>query len=140
MASEHRVDVYRNNAREGFRKTLAADFPVMDEQFFEGLNLSAFNPNLASIGRTVLENGGSILVYADIRETGQRELKFYGRSERQTLANLQVQMLSLQDKRNVGAPWMASMEYVPLNATETAREVSEPIAQDLVARLQSLQK
>ncbi len=119
---------------------LAADFPVMDEQFFDGLNLNAFNPSLASIGRTVLDNGGSILVYADIRETGQRELKFYGRSERQTLANLQVQVVSLRDKRNVGAPWMAPMEYVPLNATDTAREVSEPIAQDLVARLQSLQQ
>ena len=30
VPSAHGIDVYRNNAREGFRKTLAADYPVVE--------------------------------------------------------------------------------------------------------------
>jgi len=41
LEPERRVDVYRNNAREGFRKALAADYPVIErlvgEQCMRGL-------------------------------------------------------------------------------------------------------
>jgi hypothetical protein len=40
-AAEHRIDVYRNNAREAFRKALAADYPVIERlvggECFRGL-------------------------------------------------------------------------------------------------------
>ena len=90
------------------------------------------------MGRTVQENGADILIIADIQETGQRQLSFYGRTEKQTIANMQVRAMLLSDKRSLGAPWLESLEYVPLKASETAREVAEPIAQELIERLDRL--
>lgn len=116
---------------------LNANYPVMDEQFFSGLNLG-FNPDLASVGQAVQENGGDILIIADIQETGTRQLSFYGRTEQQTMANLQVRAMQLSNKRPLGAPWLKSLEYVPLKASETAREVAEPVAQELIERLDRL--
>jgi len=117
---------------------LAADFEVMDESFFNDLRIGGFNADLAQMGQSVRANGGDVLIFADVRETGQRTLSFYGRSELQILANLQVRALLLREKRNLGAPWLASLEYVPLNASDTAREVAEPIADELVERLQAI--
>jgi serine/threonine-protein kinase len=117
---------------------LAADFQVMDESFFNGLRIGGFNADLVQMGQSVRANGGDVLIFADVRETGTRTLSFYGRSELQILANLQVRALLLREKRNLGAPWLASLEYVPLNASDTAREVAEPIADELVERLQAI--
>ncbi len=112
---------------------MSAEYEVLDEALFEQ-NLGG---NLASVGRAVSANGGNILVYADVQQAGQRELKFYDRTEWQTIANLQVQVLALEGKKKIGAPWSAQMEYVPLNAAATAEEVSTPIAAELVERLQA---
>ncbi|MEM9622527.1 MAG: serine/threonine-protein kinase [Pseudomonadota bacterium] len=112
---------------------LTADYEVLDEQLFEQ-NLGG---NLASIGKAVGANGADILVYVDVLEAGQRELQFYNRTEWQTIANLQVQALSLADNRKIGAPWTAQLEYVPLNARDTAEEAAAPIATALVERLQN---
>jgi len=117
---------------------IAADFTVMDEQFFEGLNLGGLNVDLARLGRNVQDNGADILVFADIRHAGERKLTFYGRTEFQKTANMQVRVLSLADKRSLGAPWVSSLEYVPLNASEQARDAASPIAEELVERLQEM--
>jgi hypothetical protein len=111
-----------------------ADFPVLDERFFaDGLG-----GGLAQVGDAALRNGADVLVYADVRETGTRELRFYGRTEQQRTANVEVRALLLAEKRTLGAPWSRPLEYVPLNATDNAREVAGPIARDLVARLGEL--
>ena len=115
---------------------IAADFVVMDEKFFDGLNLGGLNLDLARLGRNVQANGADILVYADIRQAGERKLTFYGRTEFQKTASMQVRALSLADKRSLGAPWVGSLEYVPLNASDQARDAALPIADELVARLQ----
>jgi len=112
-----------------------ADFPVMDENFFDDF---VFSNSLAQLGNTVRQEGADILIYADIRETGQRQLSFYGRSERQTIANVVVRAVLLNEKRNLGSPWSEPLEYVPLNASDNAREMAAPIAADLVERLSAL--
>lgn len=117
---------------------IAADFTVMDEQFFDGLNLGELNIDLARLSSNVLANGADILVYADIRHAGERKLTFYGRTEFQKTASMQIRVLSLADKRSLGAPWVGSLEYVPLNASAQARDAAEPIAQELVTRLQTV--
>lgn len=114
---------------------MEADFPVMDENFFAGFD---FATSLAQLGNTVQQEGADILVYADVQETGQRQLQFYGRRERQTTANVEVRALLLNEKRNLGTPWSMPLEYVPLNASDNAKEVATPIAADLVERLNAL--
>ncbi len=116
----------------------AADFTVMDEQFFEGLGRNRSNLSLADIGRAVHANGADVLVFADIRPAGERKLSFYGRTEYQKTANMRVRAVLLAEKRSLGAPWVNSLEYVPLNAQDQARDAAQPIADELVERLQAL--
>ena len=111
-----------------------ADFPVLDERFFA----SGVGGGLARLGDAALRNGADVLVYADVRGTGTRELRFHGRTEQQRTANLEVRALLLAEKRTLGTPWSRPLAYVPLNATDNAREVAGPIARDLVARLGAL--
>lgn len=113
-----------------------ANFTVINEQFFDGFRSNA---NLASIGKMAQENGGDVVVLADIRIAGSQTLEFYGRSEQQTIATLQVTAMLPAERRNLGAPWQASLEYTAINAAEQARDAATPIAKDLINRLNELQ-
>jgi serine/threonine-protein kinase len=113
----------------------AAGYSVLDEQFIGGLSAGA---DLASLRSAILADGGNILVLADIVQTGQRSLKYAGRSDTQVIASLEVRAVLLEDRRNLGAPWTQSMQYVALNAGEQARTGTEPIAKELVVRLREL--
>jgi serine/threonine-protein kinase len=113
-----------------------AQFTIINEQFFEGFRSGA---SLASLGKMAQENGGDVLVAADIRIAGSRTLEFYGRTEEQTIATLQVTAMLPTERRNLGTPWQASLEYTVINAAEQARDAAAPIAKDLIGRLRELQ-
>jgi hypothetical protein len=113
----------------------AADFGVIDEQFISGLSSAA---DLASMRQAVLADGGNIMVIAELLPAGQRELNYSGRREMLMIASLQVRAVLLEERRNLGAPWTQSLEYVALNAPEKARAAAEPIANELVIRLRDL--
>jgi len=113
----------------------AAQFTVINEQYFDGLRPGI---DLASLGRTVQANGGDVLVIADIRFAGSRQLEFYGRTEQQTSATMQVTAMLLADRSNLGAPWQKSLEYTALTASDEGRDAALPIARELVNRLNEL--
>jgi predicted Ser/Thr protein kinase len=113
----------------------AAGFGVIDERFIDGVSAGA---DLASLRSSILADGGNIMVVADVVQTGQRALSYAGRSDTQVIANLEVRAVLLEERRNLGAPWTSSLQYVALNAGEQARTSAEPIANELVARLHDL--
>jgi len=113
-----------------------AQFTIINEQFFEGFRTGA---SLASLGKLAQDNGGDVLVVADIRIAGSRTLEFYGRTEEQITATLQVTAMLPAERRNLGAPWQASLEYTAINAAEQGRDAAAPIAKDLIGRLKELQ-
>ena len=113
-----------------------SDFEVLDEQFFRGFGGGGFGIDLPRLSDLVGENGGDILVYADVQEQGQRQLNYYGRRQTQFIASVQVRAVDVRQRRGLGGPWTGQLEYVPLNATDVARETAQPIAQDLVEQLQ----
>jgi len=112
-----------------------ANFGVIDEQFVSGVRPGA---DLASMRKAVLADGGNIMVIAEVLPAGQRQLNYSGRRETLTIASLQVRAILLDERRNLGAPWTQTLEYVALNAPEKARAVAEPIANELVTRLREL--
>jgi predicted Ser/Thr protein kinase len=112
-----------------------AAFELMDEDLMDGM---AYAETLPDIIRAARDAGADILVFADVVPTGERQLQFYGRTDYQYLANLQVRVVSLHERRNVGAILRQNLEYVGLNADEKAREASNPVARDIVSRLRAL--
>jgi hypothetical protein len=112
-----------------------ANFGVIDEQFISGVRPGA---DLASMRQAVLADGGNIMVIAEVLPAGQRQLNYSGRRETLTIASLQVSAVLLDERRNLGAPWVQNFEYVALNAPEKARAAAEPIANELVSRLRDL--
>lgn len=112
-----------------------AAFELMDEDLLDGM---AYAETLPDIIRTARDAGADILVFADVIPTGERQLQFYGRTDYQYLANLQVRVVSLHERRNLGDIVRQNLEYVGLNADEKAREASTPVARDIVSRLRAL--
>jgi serine/threonine-protein kinase len=112
-----------------------AAFELMDEDLMDGM---AYAETLPDIIRTARDAGADILVFADVIPTGERQLQFYGRTDYQYLANLQVRVVSLHERRNLGDILRRNLEYVGLNADEKAREASTPVARDIVSRLRAL--
>jgi hypothetical protein len=112
-----------------------ASFELMDEDLMDGM---AYAETLPDIVRAALDAGADILVFADVVPTGERQLQFYGRTDYQYLANLQVRVVALHERRNVGPIVRQKLEYVGLNADEKARDATRPVARDVVARLQAL--
>lgn len=112
-----------------------AKFTVMNEQFFDGYRSGI---DVARLADVVVRNRGNIVVLADIRETGTRQLEFYGRQDVQTLATLNVTAMLPVERRNLGAPWQANLQYTGLNAAEQGRNAAEPIARELIERLNEL--
>jgi serine/threonine-protein kinase len=113
-----------------------ASFDVVDEQLMDGL---FYAESLAGVARTARDNGVDVLVYVDLVPTGERELLFYGRSELQLLATLEVRVVDLHEQRNFGRPVVRSMEYVALTADRKAREAAGPVARTVVNRLRATQ-
>jgi hypothetical protein len=113
----------------------AAGYPVLNEQFFEGFPTGG---NIAAMGRAARDNGGDVIVLVDARVTGSRKLEFYGRSEEQYVASLQVTAMLPGEQRNLGAPWQDTIEYTTLNAIQQGNDAAGPIARDLIGRLDAL--
>jgi serine/threonine-protein kinase len=112
-----------------------ARFSVMNEQFFDGYDRAS---GLSSLGRVVQDNGGDVLVLADIRQAGSRTLQYAGRSQDLTIATLEVTAMLPAERRNLGAPWQQTVEYTALNASEQARDATAPISTNLIERLNEL--
>jgi len=114
---------------------LSAEFVVLNEQFFSGYRDGI---DIASLAEVATSNEGNVVILADVRQTGTRQLEYYGRRELQFLATLQVTAMLPGEKRNLGAPWQSNLEYTGINADEQGRNAAEPIARDLIVRLNEL--
>jgi len=111
-----------------------ASFEVLDEQMIEGL---VYAESLAGVARTARDAGAGVLVYADVVPTGERELLYYGRRDLQYLASLEVRVMDLESRRNLGPATAEKLEYVALTAEQKARRAAAPIARNVVNRLRA---
>lgn len=121
-------------ARELKQALRDASFDVMDEQMIEGL---VYAESLAGVARTAQDAGAGVLVYADVVPTGERDLLYYGRRDIQYLASLEVRVLDLNLRRNLGPATAEKLEYVALTAERKARRAVVPVARNVVNRLRA---
>ncbi len=112
------------------------DVELMDETFIDGLGGGGM-VDPATAGRVVWENGGDILVIANVRSMGERQLRFYGRTDTEHTAIVEIRTQLLHERRALGPPLQAELQYVSINAMENAREVTAPLAAELAVQLQN---
>jgi len=112
-----------------------AGIAVLNEQFFDGYRSGL---DIASLARLATDNESNVVVVADVRSTGTRQLEYFGRQQEQTLATLQVTAILPAEKRNLGAPWQTNLAYTGINADEQGRDAAAVIARDLIVRLDEL--
>jgi len=62
-------------------------------------------------------------------------LLYYGRRDRQYLASLEVRVLDLHSRRNLGPATAEQLDYVALTAERKARRAAIPAARNVVNRL-----
>lgn len=114
-----------------------ADFVVLNERVLDGFKPGS---SAADISRVARNNGAAFLVLAEVSQTGTRTLTYYGNTDIQSLASLTVEVVSLSDRRSLGAALQTTLEYVALNAADQARAASTPLGRQIVIRLGETQR
>jgi len=112
-----------------------AGFEVLDEALIEDL---AYAETLPGFMRAAFDGGGDVLVFVDVVATGERDLEYYGRRQRQRLGRVEMRVVDLHRRDNIGTVFGEPIEYVPLTAEREAEQSAAPLVREVMARLRSL--
>jgi hypothetical protein len=81
--------------------------------------------------------GFHVVVVADVEFLGERELRFYGRTEIASSVRLRVQAYPVDGGSPLGSGWRDQVEYTPLNAEDRAAAAARSFLPDLAAAIRA---
>lgn len=85
------------------------------------------------VGRLAGKANAAVVVY--VRPVGSQVLTYYGQASTLYTAQISLRAFALKGRRSLGAGWTEQVNFTSLNASEQAREVIEPMADDLAQAL-----
>lgn len=85
------------------------------------------------IGRLAGRANAAVVVF--VRPVGSQVLTYYGQASTLYTAQVSISAFALKGRRSLGAGWTEQVSFTSLNATEKAREVIEPMADDIAQAL-----
>lgn len=85
------------------------------------------------IGRLAGRANAAVVVF--VRPVGSQVLTYYGQASTLYTAQVSMRAFALKGRRSLGAGWTEQVSFTSLNATEKAREVIEPMADDIAQAL-----
>ncbi|MEM6937673.1 MAG: protein kinase, partial [Pseudomonadota bacterium] len=116
---------------------LDRELDVLDEAFFPDIGVFANEQgvDLAGLSGLIQDNGGDVLVLAEIDYIGETQLQYYGQFSTLYSVNVKIRNISLKDRRPLGRGWTRKVDFTTLNADEKAKEEVGPIVDDVAAAL-----
>ncbi len=110
---------------------------MLDEAFLPGIDryTGSSRVDLAGLSSLITDNGGDILVLAEIDYLGETELQYYGQYSTLYSANVKVRNILLSERRTLGPGWTRKVDFTTLNAAEKAQEAVGPIVPEVAAIL-----
>ncbi|UXI68715.1 serine/threonine-protein kinase [Tahibacter amnicola] len=84
-------------------------------------------------GRLAGRANAAVVVY--VRPVGSQVLTYYGQASTLYTAQISLRAFAIKGKRPLGAGWTEQVNFTSLNAAEKAREVIEPMADDMAQAL-----
>lgn len=87
----------------------------------------------SDIGRLAGKANAAIVVF--VRPVGSQVLTYYGQASTLYTAQVSMRAFALKGRRSLGAGWTEQVSFTSLNASEKAREVIEPMADDIAQAL-----
>lgn len=85
------------------------------------------------VGRLAGRANAAVVVF--VRPVGSQVLTYYGQASTLYTAQVSMRAFALKGRRSLGAGWTEQVSFTSLNATEKAREVIEPMADDIAQAL-----
>lgn len=85
------------------------------------------------VGRLAGKANAAIVVY--VRPVGSQVLTYYGQASTLYTAQVSMRAFALKGRRALGPGWTEQVSFTSLNASEKAREVIEPMAEDIAQAL-----
>lgn len=85
------------------------------------------------IGRLAGKANAAIVVF--VRPVGSQVLTYYGQASTLYTAQVSMRAFALKGRRSLGAGWTEQVSFTSLNASEKAREIIEPMADDIAQAL-----
>lgn len=87
----------------------------------------------ADFGRLGGRANAAVVVF--VRPVGSQVLTYYGQASTLYTAQISMRAFALRGRRALGAGWTEQVNFTTLNATEKAREMVEPMADDMAQAL-----
>jgi len=87
----------------------------------------------SDVGRLAGKANAAIVVF--VRPVGSQVLTYYGQASTLYTAQVSMRAFALKGRRSLGAGWTEQVSFTSLNASEKAREVIEPMADDIAQAL-----
>lgn len=85
------------------------------------------------VGRLAGKANAAVVVY--VRPVGSQVLTYYGQASTLYTAQISLRAFAVKGRRALGAGWTEQVNFTSLNASEQAREVIEPMADDIAQAL-----
>jgi eukaryotic-like serine/threonine-protein kinase len=85
------------------------------------------------IGRLAGKANAAVVVF--VRPVGSQVLTYYGQASTLYTAQISLRAFAIKGRRALGAGWTEQVNFTSLNASDQAREVIEPMADDLAQAL-----
>lgn len=85
------------------------------------------------LGRLAGKANAAIVVF--VRPVGSQVLTYYGQASTLYTAQVSMRAFALKGRRALGPGWTEQVSFTSLNASEKAREVIEPMADDIAQAL-----
>jgi len=119
------------------RQLSQAGYALVDEDYLAAAALfSGPRPqHPMRLAAAALTGGADVAILFEVLPIGEQELKFYGRRAALRTAAVQLRMVSLHQRRPLGAAIRDNVRYVPLNASNKAERVGSRIAPKVLHRL-----
>ncbi len=119
------VDPMVREVEESLR---GAGYEIIERGFISGLSrlIDGSEVDLAGLSDAATSVGAGYAVVVRAMSAGQRELRYYGRSDTAFIVQTEAVTYDLNNRRRLGASQMDQVEYTALNATRQARDTIAP--------------
>ncbi len=118
--------IFRNNG-----------IPILDIDYLGDIEefVTPNHVNLKRLSHYLQNNGGSVLVLAQVKPLGSKELTYYGEYTTLYSANVTLKAIHLKSRMKLGDDVFEQIDFTLINAQRKAQQTAAPYAKDLVKEL-----
>jgi len=95
------------------------------------------NPEVLDVLSVLKQESVHVLVRAEIRHVGQRELRYFGKTSIATTSSLNVNVFLVAEQRGMGSGWSEQFEYTSINVSKQVENAVGSMSSEVINAVES---